>query len=468
MASDSRPHSTAVPLATGLPEAISPRWQKAFDWVGAAVGGRVVAAERQPRWRPAWYLDVERDGQLLPIYFRGDRNAAGGGSSEGRYALEHEYEVLRILGRNGIPVPAVYGFCPEPRGIVMERAAGLANQGVARDDDDWRAIMDDYIEVLARIHAIDLGEFESLGIAAPSDARALGLADFPIWVKGFRKQSRRPEPAIEFLVRWVERNVPRGRDRPVFVCADSGQFMFDERRVTAVIDLELSTLGDPMADLGGMLGRDLSEPLGDLGRAIAYYEKVAGTPLDYDAIDFHAVRFCTVTPLAVAPIVANPMPGADFAQYLSWYLVYTRAPLEILARRLGVEVGDLALPEATPTRHTPGHRALAQALQPGQTDDFAAYEQDAQYRVAEYLRRADELGPAIEQLDLDDAAELLGHRPSDWRAADLALAELARDAAPERDAELVRVFLRRTLRQESILQPVMREFEGCRVQQITR
>ena len=37
-------------------------------WVERVVGGRVVGLTRLARWRHAWDLDVERDGQLLPLH----------------------------------------------------------------------------------------------------------------------------------------------------------------------------------------------------------------------------------------------------------------------------------------------------------------------------------------------------------------------------------------------------------------
>ena len=37
------------------------------------VGGRVISLERQPRWRKAWYAAVDRAGETLPIYVRGDK-----------------------------------------------------------------------------------------------------------------------------------------------------------------------------------------------------------------------------------------------------------------------------------------------------------------------------------------------------------------------------------------------------------
>ncbi len=51
---------------------LEPEWQRAFAWVEKTTGGKLVRAERQARWRPAWFLDVEKDGQILPLYWRGD------------------------------------------------------------------------------------------------------------------------------------------------------------------------------------------------------------------------------------------------------------------------------------------------------------------------------------------------------------------------------------------------------------
>ena len=39
---------------------LAPQWRRVFDWVEETTGGRIVGAEQQARWRPAWLLDVER------------------------------------------------------------------------------------------------------------------------------------------------------------------------------------------------------------------------------------------------------------------------------------------------------------------------------------------------------------------------------------------------------------------------
>jgi len=447
----------------GWPEDLSDEWQACFEWIEKTADGRIVAAERQARWRPAWFLDLERgDGSAFSVYFRGDRGEA----HHGAYALEHEYEILRILERHGIPVPHVYGFCEAPRGILMDKAPGRANLATAVDDAERRSVMEHYVEILARIHAIPLAEFDVLGLEVPRGAEALGLADHGVWERGLERQRQRPEPALAFLNQWIRRNVPRGRERASFVCADSGQFLFDRGRVTAVIDLELATFGDPIADLAGLYSRDLSEPLGDVPAACRHYAQVTGEPVYPEALGFHVVRFCTVTPFATAAMVAAPPSMLEYVQYLAWYLVYARVSLEIIGRRHGIEPAPVVLPEPAPTRRSPAHGWLAERLQPGEDGGYDAFERAAEWRVAEYLRRADLYGPAVEAIDLDEAERLLGVRPSDWRDAEARLEQAVLEAGPERDAELCRYFLQQMLRQEAILAPLMNELEGVRIQSV--
>lgn len=422
-------------------------WRDATTWIERSLGGRVVEAARQPRWRPAWFFDLERDGETLPLYFRGER----GETDHGVYALEHEMRVLQVLEQQGIPVPHVHGMCPEPRGIVMDRAPGRANLRAAATEAERVAVLDDYVEILARIHAIDPAAFEAVGLKRPASRQETALLDFDVWEQSYRRSKRRPEPAIEFLIRWVRENVPADRERVSLVCCDAGQFLYEAGRVTAVLDLELACLGDPLADLGGMRGRDLSEPLGDLSRAVARYEALTGAPVDRLALDFHTVRFALVTPLATAHLVAAPPPGIDHVQYLAWYLVWTRTPLEVIGDQLGL---GLAPPAADDW-------AEGGALQ-----SFDAYEADRAARTRCYEERLAELGPALLAEDLADAATLLGFQPRDRAHADPALEALVASAGSDREAELVGYFQRRMLREERILAPLMRELRGARIQRI--
>ena len=87
------------------------------EWIRREVGGTIVRAARQPRWRPVWFIDVERDGETLELYVRGDRL-----DFAGAFPFEHEMLCQQLLEEHGIPVPHVYGWIDHPRAFVTDRA----------------------------------------------------------------------------------------------------------------------------------------------------------------------------------------------------------------------------------------------------------------------------------------------------------------------------------------------------------
>ncbi len=438
-------------------ETIDPEWQSAFDWVERTLGGSIVHWERHPRWRPAWYLDVERDGETVPIYFRGDRGAL----DHGVYPLEHEMKVLQLLEKHELPVPHVYGFCPEPRGIVMQRCPGRSNLATAESEEERASVLDHYVELIARMHRIDLAEAEAIGLARPTTPEQLGFGDLDHWERAYRREKRRADPMIEFTLGWLRRNVPRHRSRAALIQSDAGQFLFDRGRITALHDFELAYLGDPMAEFAGLRNRTLSEPLGDLRRAIRRYEELVGEPADLRAIDYHTVRFGLVTPLSTAHLVADPPPGVELVQYLAWYLVYGRLCIEVMAHVQGIELPPIDLPKPVSTRHSTAHAALVQMLAPSDgADPIQAYQTRTAERVARYLQRAELFGPALEAQNLEEVAALTGRRPASWSEADEQLEVLVRGAGPEMDAALIGYFHRHFSRQEALLQGALRELEG--------
>jgi len=431
------------------------------QWVEKHMGGNVVACERQPRWRPAYFLELEKNGERSALYFRGDR----GVSESNRYALEHEMACLQVLEAGGIPVPHVFGFCEKPRGILMERSPGRANLATAVDSDEQRAVQRHYMELLARMHALDVQPFLAAGLPAPAKHERLALADLPIWEKAYRMAKARPEPLIEFALQWLKRNLPEPSGPASFVCGDSGQFLFDEGRVTAIIDLELAHLGDPAEDLGALRCRDLSEPLGDLRHAVADYQEFGGCPVDPFLLDFHTVRFALMTPLATLPILGQARPGVDLIQYLCWFHVYSRAPLEVIAHRAGVDLQPPALPTPEPNRHSPIFQDLSLRLKPSAVaSSFDDYAQQTAYRTAVYLERLNRHGPALEADNIADVDALLGAAHANADEADAALEGFILAADPGADADLLRLLHRRCLREATLLEPVLAEFSGVQIQ----
>ncbi|MDG2048689.1 MAG: phosphotransferase family protein [Myxococcota bacterium] len=437
--------------------------QQVVNWVENTLGAKVIECERQARWRPAWFLIAERGTERLPLYFRGDRGLQSGG----QYQLEHEFRILKILGEAGIPVPALHGFCDSPRGILMERVPGRADLSTALDTAERNSVQDDYMRILAEIHSLDIAPFEEAGLSRPASPAEMGLADFPVWQRGYARSQVRPDALLSFVTRWLHQNVPVSEAEPSFVCADSGQFLFDQGRVTAVIDLELAHIGDPAADLAGLRTRDLSEPLGDLRRATRRYSEITKQPIDPRLVDYHTVRFSIVTPLAIAPIIAQPPPGTDIIQYLCWYWVYARAALEVMAHMRGIDLEWPEEIETTPNRYSPAHQVLARSLNPKKSaQDFDAYQMQTASRLAEYIRRVDLRGPAIESADQNEVAVFLGSTPQNWLDREQQLESFVAESSADRDEDLIRFFHRRTCRHDQLLSPVMRELQNTRIQML--
>jgi len=443
--------------------AVDPEWWSAFEWVERTLGGPIVGWERHPRWRPAWYFDVDRSGEIVPIYFRGDRGAL----DHGVYPLEHEMRVLQLLERHELPVPHVYGFCPQPRGIVMQRCPGRSNLATAESEAERVSVLDHYVELIARMHRIDLAEAEAIGLERPTTPEQLGFGDLDHWERAYRREKRRPDPMIEFTLGWLRRNVPRHRSRAALIQSDAGQFLFDRGRITALHDFELAYLGDPMAEFAGLRNRTLSEPLGDLRRAIRRYEELVGEPADLRAIDYHTVRFGLVTPLSTAHLVADPPAGVELVQYLAWYLVYGRQCLEVMAHVEGVPLQPILLPKPASTRHSTAHAALVSMLAPlPGADPIQAYQTRTAERVARYLERAELFGPALEEQNLDEVGALVGRRPGSWSEGDQALEAFVLRADAGSDAALIGYFHRHFSRQEALLQGALRELEGVEIPRI--
>ena len=434
-------------------------WRRAFEWVEKEFGGRVCNLRRQGRWRPAYFFDLDRGGELMPLYFRGDR----GHREIERVAsvLDHEANIYRVLKANGIPVPHVHGKCPDPEGLILDRLPGSFNLATHPNRDEAKQVLDEYIELLVKMHAIDPAEFEAHGMKR-TGGRELALVDFDQWVEQYRGAKRRPEPMLEFAVQWVYRNVPTGRSEVTFVQADSGQFLFEGPRVTAILDMETGVLGDPLADLGGLLCRDLGEPLGELAPAFQRYAELSGREVDLDVVRFHGLRFNLCTPLGMAHFVAGAQPEVDHAMYQAWSIVWGRAALTGIADLMRIPLPEIPPYELTPTLRAPAYDGLVHMLgelreQAGE-EEGSRYELDRPYRLALALQRADALGPAFDAAEREEIGALLGHSVDDLAAADAELERVVQESGPERDAELLTYFYRRTLRAHELHRPALFEY----------
>jgi aminoglycoside phosphotransferase (APT) family kinase protein len=434
--------------------------QKVRDWLERELGGIVVAFERQPRWRPAWYADLSCDGRLHRYYVRGSR----GGNFLEMITLAQEAGVNRVLHKHGVPVPAVHGMIDDPPAIVMDRLPGRPNLATAVDDAERDAVLDQYIEAMRRMHEIDVREFGAIGLPVPADNRAAALNLYAIGEANYRRAKSAPSPMIEFMWRWMRRNVPAGRQRRALLQADSAQFLYENGTMTGLLDFEAAYIGDPVAEFAAMRSRDCAEPLGDIGRIARKYEAATGDRIDKNAVEFHTAGWSLMTPLQWEHSVRHPAPGDSWLEYFTWLVGCGRWALEAIAQVVGAPLEVVGRPDegpSSPSYWQASYRNLLSVL-----DEWPAVNgsgsaaADRARAVARFAEHVHAMGRELEAAAIHEISEITGTRQSDLTTAEAALEELALTAPPDRDAELVRYFHRWTQRQQFLIEGTGAHHEG--------
>jgi aminoglycoside phosphotransferase (APT) family kinase protein len=189
--------------------------------------------------------------------------------------MGREYRVIGALAATDVPVPRVHAFCDdlEVNGApfyVMERVDGQILRTPADmaglTPDDARRCSHELIDVLARLHGVD---YEAVGLADFGRPDGFLARNVARWGKQWAANKTRELPEIDELARRLARALPESGP-PAIV---HGDYRLDNTmlapgdpgRIVAVLDWEMSTLGDPLTDLGLFLvywGGDAAPEIG--------------------------------------------------------------------------------------------------------------------------------------------------------------------------------------------------------------
>lgn len=431
------------------PESLAAADDNIARWFEQEFGGTVVELARQTRWRPVWFATVERDGTRHELVVRGDRT-----DMPLIFPLDHEMRFQQILGDHGIPVATVRGWIDEPMAYVMDRVAGQEHFPDVPDDERDAAV-DDYVSILARIHALPIEPFVEAGIRRAGDPSEAGHVGLRRYEEHYRSLKVHPDPFLEFCLGWLARNPidTHGREGPIVW--DSGQFHHENGKIVAVLDLEIGHIGDPMMDLAAWRMRDTIVGYGDMKKLYARYEELSGAPVDIDAIEWHHMTFTLSNLLAYSHALREPSPASDLMTNLQWCYETNLFATEAWAARLGLDLPSVDMPEPRFSTADVGHTHMVRALRGIRTDDtFVQHELRTLFRLARHLQRRDEIGDAVEAADLDDLEQLLGARPDNWRDGEAKLERFVLDdTTGAHDDALVRLFHKRNLRAHMLLGP---------------
>ncbi|MFM8896455.1 MAG: phosphotransferase, partial [Actinomycetales bacterium] len=320
-------------------------------WVEGELGATVTTIGRQPRWRPVWFVEADRDGEHLSLVVRAERT-----DMPMIFPLRHEMVLQSMLHERDIPVPRVHGWIDEPAAYVMDRVGGQQDF-VGTTDADRAAAVDDYLQILARMHALDVEPFAAAGIARADTPAESGVRGLRQYEQVYRATKNGPDPFMEFCLGWLRRNPPESNGREAVICWDSGQFHQADGRIVAMLDLEIGHIGDPMMDLAAWRMRDTLVGYGDFRTLYARYEELSGTPIDVAALMRHHFAFTLTNQLALGQAVRRPNAQTDLMTNMQWCFETNLFATEALAEILDVELPTVEHPEpragraSTPVEH---------------------------------------------------------------------------------------------------------------------
>jgi aminoglycoside phosphotransferase (APT) family kinase protein len=175
------------------------------------------------------------------------------------YDLARQFDILRALAPT--PVRAPRALWLEATGdvlgrpfFVMERVPGSVYEMQAPEnasDERIRRMCRSMAEQLAAIHRVDL---VATGLAALDDGRDHLDRELAHWEHEMHRVQRGPLPALERLLAGLTETKPVPYPFVTLVHGDSkpGNFAFVGDDVSAVFDWEMTTLGDPLTDIGWM------------------------------------------------------------------------------------------------------------------------------------------------------------------------------------------------------------------------
>jgi aminoglycoside phosphotransferase (APT) family kinase protein len=175
--------------------------------------------------------------------------------------MAREHRVISALGPTDVPVPRTLHMCTDESVLgapfyVMERVVGLHvvknfPPGYADRPEQRRAIGERLVDVLADLHTVD---YAAVGLAEFGRPEGFAARQVRRWTKQWEATRDRDRPGLDALAARLAETVPADQRSSIV----HGDYRLDNclldphepGRIKAVLDWEMSTLGDPLTDLG--------------------------------------------------------------------------------------------------------------------------------------------------------------------------------------------------------------------------
>ncbi len=184
---------------------------------------------------------------------------------ESAHDMAREFKIISSLQNAGVPVPKTWGLCVDKTvndapfyvmGYVEGSVLNDSQLGAEIPAADRHDIGIDVINILTRLHLVNPDE---VGLGELGRKEAYLSRQLKRWTKQWEASKTHEIPAMEESARLLAERMPEQVGSAI-VHGDYrlGNMMVKGKQVKAILDWELCTLGDPLADVGYLLNNWVS------------------------------------------------------------------------------------------------------------------------------------------------------------------------------------------------------------------
>ena len=204
-----------------------------------------------------------------------------GSTVKAAHDMGREFKVLSALAPLFPKAPRVLAFCEDASVLgapfyLMERVGGLilrsrVPEGVALPPETISRLCAAIVDTLVELHGLD---YAAAGLAGFGTPEGYALRQVAGWTKRYRAAQDAEVAEMDAVARWLAEHVPSAQGASLL----HNDYKHDNLvldparpdRIVAVLDWEMSTLGDPLMDLGTTLAYWVEEGDRDELKAVAF------------------------------------------------------------------------------------------------------------------------------------------------------------------------------------------------------
>ena len=215
------------------------------------------------------------------------------------HAVDREYRVMAALQETAVPVPEMLALCNDTDVIgtkffIMTMVEGRLFTKTALPDlskYERRDVYRDIVRILAALHKVDP---DAVGLASFGRPGNYFARQISRWTRQYQASETATINEMNQLIDWLPAHLP-DEVPPVIVHGDFrlGNVLLDEHKpqIVAVLDWELSTLGDGLADLGYWCQEYYGEADAKPGSIGGADLDALGIPDEHETIEIYC-RYC--------------------------------------------------------------------------------------------------------------------------------------------------------------------------------